>query len=190
MRRLSSGLRLLRAAGLAALIALSFAAPVSAKMPYFTVEITPAAPHAGEPISVVVRTWEDAQHTIAAGFTAVEGMGGLLVIRSAGGGSDDIPVPLEMRAPDQFEGAVTLPAGEWTLITFPNRAGWATAEVPVGYPDAIAIAVRGAGPGLAQIVALGVGIAAAVLAIIVLLRRRSHRVSVPRRLAETHGRVD
>ncbi len=117
-------------------------------------------------------------------------MAGLLAIRSAGGGSPDIPVPLEMRAPDQFEGTVTLPAGEWTVITFPNRAGWATAEVPAGYPDAIAIAVSGPGPGLPEIVALGVGIAAVVLATVVLLRRRGNRLSVPRRLSETHGRVE
>ena len=192
MRRLSSrSVRLLRAAGLAALIALPFAGPVSAKMPYITVEIAPAAPHAGERITVVVRTWEDAQHTIPAGFTAVEGMGGLLIIRPAEGGSPDIQLPLEMRAPDRFEGSVTLAAGDWTLITFPNRAGWATAEVPAGYPDRIAIAVSGPGPGLLEIVALAVGIAAVILAAVLLLRpRRGHRMSVPGHPSEAHGRVD
>ncbi len=192
MRRFSSGLaRLLRATSLAALFAASFAGPVSAKMPYITVEIAPAAPQAGEPISVVVRTWEDAKHTIPAGFAAVEDMDGLLVIRAAGGGSPDIPVPLRLREPDRFEGTVTLPAGDWTLVAFPNRAGWATAEVPAGYPDVIAVAVREPGPVLPEIVALGVGIAAVVLATIVLLRRRrGHRVSVPRRLSETHGQVE
>ena len=132
MRSLSSGsARLLRATGFAALIALSVAGPVSAKMPYFTVELTPAAPRAGEPISVVVRTWDDVQHTIPARFAASEVMDGLLVIRAAGGGSPDIPVPLRLRKPDRFVGTVTLPAGDWALVAFPNRAGWATAAVAI-----------------------------------------------------------
>lgn len=191
MRSLSSwSVRLLRATGLAALIALSVAGPVSAKMPYFTVEITPAAPRAGEPISVVVRTWENVQHTIPARFAAVEDMAGLLVVRAAGGGSPDIPVPLHLLAPDRFEGTVSLPAGDWTLVTFPNRAGWVTTEVPAGYPDGIAIAVSEPGPALLEIVVLAAAIAAAALATAFLLRRRrGDRLSVPRRPSESHSRL-
>lgn len=191
MRRLSSrSVRLLRAMGLAALIALFVAGPVSAKMPYFTVDIAPAAPRAGEPISVVVRTWVDVQHTIPAGVTAVDGMVGLLVIRTAGGGSPDIPVPLHLGAPDRFEGTVTLPAGDWTLVTFPDRTGWATSEVPAGYPDRVAIPVRGPGPTVPEVVVFAVAIAALSLAVAsVLRRRRSNRLSAPQRPSEAHNQI-
>lgn len=190
MRSLSSGsARLLRATGFAALIALAVAGPVSAKMPYFTVEITPAAPRAAEPISVVVRTWEDVVHTIPARFAAVGDMDGLLVIRAVGGGSPDIPVLLRLREPDRFEGTVTLPAGDWALVAFPNRAGWATAEVPAGYPDVIAVAVREPGSVPPAIVVLVFAIAAVALVAAFLLRPRlGDRLSLPRRPSQADRR--
>lgn len=174
--------RLFRATGLAAVIALSVAAAVSAKTPYFTVEITPAAPIANEPILVVVRTWEDADHTIPAHFDAVEAMDGLLVVRASGGGAPDIPVPLRLRTPDSFEGSVFLPAGDWTLVAFPDRTGWSTAEVPAGYPDTIALTVREPSPTLPEFVIPLVAIAAVLVALVLGLRPRlASRLSVLRR---------
>lgn len=133
---------LLRAAGLAVIIALSLAPPVSAKVPYFTVEITPAAPTLDEPFLIVVRTWEDPQHTIAAPFDA-DALDGLLVIRARGGGDADIPVPLRLREPDRFEASITLPAGDWVVVAFPDRTGWAESGLPAGYPDNIRLSVQG-----------------------------------------------
>ncbi len=169
---LSRPARLLRATGLAAVIALSAAAAVSAKTPYFTVEITPAAPLADEPILVVVRTWEDADHTIPARFDVVEAIDGLLVVRAASGGAPDIPVTLRLREPDRFEGSVTLPAGEWTLVAFPDRTGWSTAEVPAGYPNTVALTVREPGPDLPTFVIPLVALAAVLVALALRLRLR------------------
>jgi hypothetical protein len=178
MRSLSSrSARLLRATGLAAIIALSVAAAVSAKTPYFTVEITPAAPVADEPTLVVVRTWEDADHTIPARFDALEAMDGLLVFRATGGGAPDIPVPLRLRERDRFEGSVTLPAGDWTLVAFPDRTGWSTAEVPAGYPDTVALTVREPGPDLPAFVIPLVAVAAVLVALALRLRLRPRRRS-------------
>lgn len=175
--------RVLHATGLAAVIALSVAAAVLAKTPYFTVEITPAAPIADEPILVVVRTWEDANHTIPARFDAVEALDGLLVVRAAGGGAPDVPVPLRLRKPDRFEGSVSLPAGDWTLIAFPDRTGWLTAEVSAGYPNTIALTVREPGDSLPTFVIPLVAVAALLVALALRPRlppRHAGRLSVPR----------
>lgn len=182
MRSVSSRpARLLRATGIAVVIALSVAAAVSAKTPYFTVEITPAAPIADEPMLVVVRTWEDADHTIPARFDALAAMEGLLVVRAAGGGAPDIPVPLRLREPDRFEGSVTLPAGDWTLVAFPDRTGWPTVEVSAGYPDTIALTVREPGPDLPTLVIPLVAAAAVLVALALRLRPRlASRLSVLR----------
>ncbi len=49
---------LMSAIGLVVVLILFMAAPAAAKMtPFFTVAIDPAAPVAGEPMVVVVRTW-------------------------------------------------------------------------------------------------------------------------------------
>lgn len=133
--------RLIRAAAFAAIIAGSGADPVAAKMPFFTVDITPTAPVAGEPILIVVRFWADAGHTSAAPFDWQPTMDDLLVMRSGGAGAQ-VAVPLHMREPGRFEATITLHAGAWTLVAFPDRTGWATPDVPDGYPDTIPLTVR------------------------------------------------
>ncbi len=152
MRRSSRSLHLLRAASLAGIIGASVVTPVAAKMPYFSIEVSPAAPVADEPIRIVVRTWVDVAHTSPAGFEAPGVMEGILVIRDARMGGADVPeipeiaVSLRSQAPDLYAGTVTLPAGDWRIVAFPDRAGWGLASVPVGYPDEIALTVRPAGP--------------------------------------------
>jgi hypothetical protein len=141
MRQSTLTVRLLRAVALAAIVAGSGADPVAAKIPYFTVDIKPTAPIAGEPIRVVVRFWADADHTSAAPFEWETTMDDLLVIHPESG-RPRVSVPLQMREPGRFEATVTLEAGDWTIIAFPDRTGWATAEVPSGYPDSIPMAVR------------------------------------------------
>lgn len=132
---------LVRAAALAAIMTGSGADPVAAKIPYFTVDIAPTAPVSGEPILIVVRFWVDAGHTNAAPFDWEPTMDNLLVIRSAAG-KREMHVPLRLREPGRFEGTVTLEAGDWTLVAFPDRTGWATAQIPEGYPDTIPLTVR------------------------------------------------
>jgi hypothetical protein len=141
MRQSTLTVRLLRAVALAAIIAGSGADPVVAKIPYFTVDIKPTAPVAGEPIRVVVRFWADADHTSAAPFDWETTMDDLLVFRPERGGPG-VAVPLQMREPGRFEATVTLEAGDWTLVAFPDRTGWATAQIPEGYPDTIPLTVR------------------------------------------------
>lgn len=154
--------RIVRAAAFAAIIAGSGADPVAAKIPYFTVDITPTDPVAGEPILIVVRFWVDAGHTNAAPFDWELTMDDLLVVR-ADGGRPEVPVPLRLREPGRFEATVTLEAGDWVIVAFPDRSGWATAEVPNGYPDTIPLTVREPAPdplrfaGALVLVALAVG---------------------------------
>lgn len=141
MRSSTWTVRLLRAAAVAAIIAGSGADPVAAKMPYFTVEVMPTAPVTGEPIRVVVRFWANADHTIAAPFDWELTMDDLLVIRPESAGPQ-VAVPLQLREPGRFEATVTLQSGQWAIVAFPDRAGWATTEVPEGYPDTIPFTVR------------------------------------------------
>ena len=150
--------RLVLAITLAVVLPLATAASVTAKMPYFTVEIEPAVPISGEPFLVVVRTWQDAVHSIPAGFDAAEALGGLLVARRQGQDSPDIAIPLMLRVVDRFEASVTLQAGDWMLVAFPNRVGWSSPVVPVGYPDTIPLSVREPAPDLT-----GIGAALAVV---------------------------
>jgi len=161
--RPSIAVRLLRATVLAAIVALTAAGLVSAKMPFFTVEVVPEAPIADEPVLVVVRMWADANHTSAAGWDQVPTMADLLVFRSADG-DDSVPVTLHLIEPGRYESWVTLPAGDWTLVAFPDRTGWATPEVSAGYPDTIAVSVRERGPDVGglviPVIAIGVLITA------------------------------
>jgi hypothetical protein len=135
-------IRLLAEAALAAVLVLAAAVgPVTAKMPFFTVEVVPEAPIADEPVLVVVRMWTDENHTVPAAWYLEPTMDSLLVFRSSEG-NDSVPVTLHSIEPDRYEAHVTLPAGDWTLVAFPDRSGWSTPEVPSGYPDTIAYSVR------------------------------------------------
>lgn len=161
---------LVMAITIAVAMPLAMAASVSAKTPYFTVEIEPAVPVSGQPFLVIVRTWQDADHAIPARFDTVEALRGVLVARRPNGDSPDVAIPLVLRGPDRFEASLTLPAGDWTLVAFPNRAGWASPVVPVGYPDPIPLSVREpapALPGFAAVLLVLVG----VHVVIALVRR-------------------
>jgi len=155
----------LSAIAVAAILTVYMAAPVAAKMtPFFTIAIVPSQPVAGQPMVVIVRTWEDAGHTVAARFTSAAALDGLVVLRPATGSSADIAIPLRFEAPDEFRATVIAPsAGEWNLVAFPDRTGWGSPEVPPGYPDTIAVTVA---PESGDATALWVvaGLAAAILA--------------------------
>jgi hypothetical protein len=155
---------------LAVVLPLATAVSVSAKTPYFTVEIEPAVPISGEPFLVIVRTWQDTDHSIPAGFDAAEAFRGLLVARRQGRDSPDIAIPLILRGPDRFEASVTLQAGDWMVVAFPNRAGWSSPVVPVGYPDTIPLSVREPAPDL-TVFAAALVVLAGVLVLIALVRR-------------------
>jgi hypothetical protein len=163
--------RLAVAIALAALLPLAAAANAAAKTPWFTVQVEPPAPIAGESFLVVVRTWEDPGHSIPARFGDVAALDDLLVVRPPRGDGPDVAVPLLPRGQDRFEASLTLPAGDWALVAFPDRAGWASPDVPLGYPDSIRLTVRA--PGLDSN-----ALAATLLAVAALTRIA--RVSRPR----------
>lgn len=163
----------LTAIAVAAGLALLSAAPALAKVPYFSVEISPPEPMAGEPILVTVRTWEDVAHTVPMPFEAPD-LDGLLAIRPVASPWAPTDVPLHPSGPGEFEGSIVVPiGGNWMLVAFPDRAGWSS-PVPPGYPDTIFFSVRGETDAISPIAA-GAGIAAilATLAVLLLRLRRT-----------------
>lgn len=135
------GRRAVTAIALAMSLSLLTAANAAAKMPYFSVEIAPPEPVAGQPVVITVRTWADVAHTVHVPFGAPD-LHGLLVIRPTNGTSSSIGVPLHARGSGEFQGTVVVPtAGDWTLVAFPDRSSrsW---EIMPGYPDTIAFSVR------------------------------------------------
>lgn len=139
----SGVLRALSILGLAALATVLIATPASAKMPYFSLTITPADPIAGQPTMIAVRMWQDAAHRIPARFGPVA-LDRLLTLRSVERGPSDIPISLRYQAdPDEYRATVIVPsAGEWHVVVFPDRSGWSSPQVPSGYPDTISLTVR------------------------------------------------
>lgn len=129
--------------GVAALVTVLVATPASAKMPYFSVTITPANPIAGQPITIAVRLWRDAAHRVPARFATLN-LDRLLILRSVEPGPSDMPILLRYEAdPDEYRATVIVPSdGEWHVVAFPNRSGWSSPQVPAGYPDTISLTVR------------------------------------------------
>jgi hypothetical protein len=159
-------MRCLAAIALALLGLLPPAGAALAKMPYFTVETSPSEPRANEPIVVTVRTWADVTHSlpdtsadVSTGLAA--SLDSLLVVRRPG--SADIPIHLVWVDTNRFAATITLPAGDWTLVAFPDRSGWSKPAVPTGYPDVIPLAVREPSISVAVVLAALGGIIAFVL---------------------------
>lgn len=161
------------AVGLATILTALGVAPAAAKMPFFSVEITPSEPVVGQTVVIAVRTWEDPDHTIPAPF-GVPDLHGLLILRSADRGAFPVGIPLHAEQEGHFRGTIVAPAaGEWMLVPFPAQDP-ARERLP-GYPDPIALTVQADGvlPGATVGIA---GIAAAVIigtAFIVGLRLRA-----------------
>jgi len=174
---MSNARRLTVGVGLAAVLTLLVASSLSAKTPYFSVELTPAQPVRGQALAIVVRTWEDRDHTAPAHFDAADALDGLLVLRATNGTSPDIAVNLERASADLFTGSVTVPVdGAWDLVAFPDRSGWASPEVPAGYPDRIPItgqASTGTLPLDLIIAAVTTALAVTLVAFFVRARRTS-----------------
>jgi hypothetical protein len=136
----------------AALLLAFAASPVLAKFPPFSVELDPAQPVAGQPVTVVVHLWDDAEHTKASTFPIEGEIPGMLEFRPVDGAGPEAAVPVTLRhiTGNRLEGSVTLAAGQWRLVAFPHGSG-ASEELPPGYPGPIALAVAGPGdptPGL------------------------------------------
>jgi hypothetical protein len=156
----------------AAVLALIFVAPVAAKVPYFSVELEPARPVAGEPITVTVRFWDDASHTKPATWSPDGSVDHLLAFVPPDGlAGDQVPVPLEPAGSATMRGTVTLPnSGSWTLGVFPLGVE----PIPPGYPEPV-VEVDVAAPSSPMPVAVASASAVVLLAAGVMLASRSQR---------------
>lgn len=142
---MAHGVPLRRIAALLAgvFVVLGAAGLVAAKFPYFSVELQPAEPQPGEPITVTVRTWADADHSQPDGLTYEGTLTDLIEFQrtGAGGGPALVPVELQMLEPGVFHAQVSLPAGEWQLVAFPHGRG-AGSDFGPGYPEPMSIVLR------------------------------------------------
>jgi hypothetical protein len=161
MRRLSFRRRF--GAVLIAIALVPFGATAaSAKMPYVSVEITPPNPGPDEPSTIVARTWSDPDHMVAVDWGVEDLLDGLFVIRPAGMPGPDLAVDMTQTADARFEATLSLPAGDWELVAFPDRSGWGESAVPDGYPDRVVFSVRSPVPDLSGVLG-GIGVAVRAL---------------------------
>jgi hypothetical protein len=173
-RRLLAALLL----GSAAVIVLG-AGIAAGKFPYFSVDLEPASPRPWEPVTIIVRLWEDAAHTKPATWYALKGPIEDLI--EFHGDAGRIPVTLVPAGVAEYRAEVVLSEGDWQLVSFPLGRG-ALGVHPEGYPSSLTVSVASPQADLAQ---MGV-VAAAVLALAIpamlgLRRyRRQRHVRFPR----------
>jgi hypothetical protein len=134
------------------------------KVPWSSVEIVPAAPVAGEPLTVIVRFWDDAAHTTPSTSWPDHGSGRLEFESAAGRVSLE---PTEI-AVGTFRAEITLTEGTWRLVAVQEFGGTSgPSEVELA-----TVAVAGAPGTSAPIGAAVIGVAL-VSAGILWRRRRS-----------------
>lgn len=130
----------------------------AAKFPYFSVELDPPSPGAGEPVTITVRLWEDAEHTKPATWYPMEGPVEDLI--EFHGDAGRMPVTLTPAGVAEYRAEVVLSEGDWQLVAFLYGRG--ALDVPAeGYPSSLTVSV--ASPR-ADVAAMGLA-AAAVLAL-------------------------
>jgi hypothetical protein len=158
----------------AAVIAIVFAglSPVAAlaKFPPFSVEVEPESPRAGQPVRIIVRTWEDAAHTQVADWGIPSPLEDLLTLYRAvdadtaaytGVGGLDVS-PEET---DVGEWTAELPAlevGSWILRPFPGRPS--DEPPPTGYPGDVWIIVTSPSANAGTYLSIGKSAAAPLIA--------------------------
>lgn len=121
------------------------AAPAQGKIPPFSVELGPRSPHAGEPVTITVRFWEDAAHTDPARWPSLDALDDFIWAAPMDGADEDLS---EARMIDfirlrrgVYRGAVVLPSvGRWSLCT--NGPPCRTGSHVAGYPERIIVNVR------------------------------------------------
>lgn len=121
--------------GVAAAILLAVG-PVVAKMPYFSVEVSPPAPVEGDVVLVTVLMWEDAGHTKPATWSEPV-ISGLLEFR---GDAGTVPITIHRLNDATYRAEVTLAAGNWQLVAFPLGVA-RTAVTDQGYPTPLRVTV-------------------------------------------------
>jgi hypothetical protein len=155
---------------LLALIGLAVPAPASAKVPWHSVEILPDAPVADEPLTVVVRFWDDAGHSRPTTSWPGPATEGILAFT---GPARTVPLTLSRIGDGAFRAEVSLPAGTWHLMVAGDHTGGAPTGVELA---SVTVAAR---PDVtAPLGAAGVG-ALIVAAAIVRRARRSASPNEP-----------
>lgn len=159
-----------------------------AKFSYFSVELDPPSPQPDQPVTVIVRLWDDAAHTQpATWWPSGEPLEDLLEFRGDGG---RVPVTLTPAGVAEFRAEVVLAEGDWTLVSFPLGRGALLDALPPGYPAPITVTVASPTADLALL-----GVAAAALSVvavptILLARRARRRARVGASLPDIPGAYD
>jgi hypothetical protein len=169
--------RLLAAFALAAAFLAFGVGLAAAKVPYFSVEVTPQAPTAGEVITVVVRLWNDPAHTIPADWALpAEVVDDMIAFVS-----EDQTIGVDLRAEDgTYRGSATLPAGSWTMVPFPEGARMS--EPVPGYQAPIPLTVSAASPSMLALVVGAMG--AAIAGVAIFLGRRRRRANLTQEIRQ------
>lgn len=139
--------------------------PAAAKVPYFSVEVSPSDPVEGDAVVVVLRMWDDAAHTRPPTWTdEFEVELGLLEFR---GDSGIVPVTFQRFDEGAYRAEVTLGAGTWQVVPFPQWGGDMIASSE-GYSAPASVTVR----ERTDLTALAVVAAAGTLGILGMLAGR------------------
>lgn len=140
---------------------LAMSLPALAKVPPFAIDVEPDTPIVGEPVTVTVELTDS---------VPVEELEGLVAFFRAEDAESRVrgtPVPLNRVGETTYQAVVVLPeAGEWRIVSFPDRTGWSTDEVPDCYPDQIPIQVALGGQAETSALVVGFGLLLGAAALI------------------------
>jgi hypothetical protein len=172
--------RLSAAVALAAALLAFVVGPAAAKVSYFSIDVMPPAPTAGEPVTVVVRLWNDPAHTLPADWALPdEVMDEMVAFQSE---DAEVRVALTQFEDGSYRGTVTLPAGSWTMVPFPDGVG--LGEPIPGFQTPIAVTVSAPSPWFTPLaLAATLAGAGAIAAVFGRRRQRSPRAQEARQPA-------
>jgi hypothetical protein len=110
------------AIGLLLAVLLLMPSPASAKIPWSSVEMEPAAPVAGDPFTVTVRFWNDAALSRPSAWSPMsEGDHGASL--EFDGPAGRVPLVLTPIGNGAFRAEVSLAAGTWRLLAIQSFSG-------------------------------------------------------------------
>jgi hypothetical protein len=142
--------------------------PVAAKIPYFTIDVSPADPVDGDVVVITMHMWDDAGHTQPATWSPGLTLDGLIELR---GPSGRVQLTLVQLDDVTYSAEVTLSAGTWRVVAFPGGMAGA------GYPQPLTVTVGSlaadSAGSAARGIAAGGALGVAAVALLLVQRRRS-----------------
>src|SRR5688572_8239224 len=87
--------------------------PAAAKIPFFSVEVSPPDPTDGDVVVVTVLMWDDPSHTQPATWWQEPAIEGLLEFH---GDAGRVPITLHRLDDATYRAEVTLGSGSWRLV--------------------------------------------------------------------------